>query len=101
MSLSRSPTPARSMSSKASLYLGGNGSTVSTGSFTGAAGTDLELDGQDSDGSFGGLLRRLGGADRLHGRGSYQRRGRHLRPDASFTGTVVSLGSSLDVDAAR
>ena len=73
----------------------GNGSTVSTGTFTAAAGTDLEIDDEmlaassvvSSDGSV-----TLVGCTEA---GSYSAAGGTSASGTTFTGTVVNVGSSL------
>ncbi len=80
------------------LNLSGTGSTPSTGSFTAAAGTTLGLDGQvlaaSSVVSSDGSVSIEGSAEA----GSYAAAGGTFALDTSFTGPVVALGASLEVD---
>jgi hypothetical protein len=79
------------------LELDGTGGTASTGSFTAAAGTHLDLTGQalaassvvSSDGSVA-----IEGSTEA---GSFRAAGGTSAADTTFTGPVVSLGPSLDV----
>ncbi len=80
-----------------SFVLGGDGSTVSGGTFTGAAGTSLEIDGQilttDSAISSQGSV----ALSDCTVEGSYSVAGDTDAVETTFTG-AVALGSSLEVD---
>jgi hypothetical protein len=79
------------------LSLRGTSSTVSTGTFTGAAGTNLTLIGQALAGSSvissNGFVEVVNSVEA----GSYSAAGGTYADSTSFTGPVVNLGPSLEV----
>ncbi len=82
------------------LDLGGTGSTVSSGSFTAAAGTTFDLNGQvltaSSSISSDGFVSIIDSTDA----GSYSATAGTVADNTSFPGTVLAVGSSLEVGGA-